>query len=183
MKKILSFITIVAVAVAAQAATISWNSGSVYLNDGTKMGATGAPAVTAYYILASDISSFSASSYLEANFNHTTGAFTGTADKTVNGTAFGANWGSQGSYSAGDSQSMIAVFTYKSGDDYYAIARAVTGKIGGDGKNISVQNISGVTTQAAGTGAWTKVATVPEPCTVALLALGLAAVGLKRKIA
>lgn len=183
MKKSLTFLAIVLVAVVSQAATLTWKSGTFYLKNGAKAGATGAPAVTAYFILtdAANVASFNADNYIADNVDPSSG-FKGSYDKTVTANALGANWSNQGNYNAGDSQGMIMLFTYQLDGQYYAYATAATGTIGADGKSGNVNNMASAigTASAAQSAGWTAV---PEPTAIALIALGLAAFGLKRKIA
>ena len=187
--------TLLAVALVAgitQAASIDWNSGTMYLPtsaaDGTWNTAGGTAyrvpggstsPVTAYFFL------LTAEEYGNANLvsDVTTAMKNGTYDLTVAdntvkpaGTTRAANWKGQGSYLAGDSGYMLAIYTLDAVDasfnkEWFMVTTG-TATIGTGGLNETVANM------AANVGTWTAV---PEPTSMALLALGVAALGLRRK--
>ncbi|MBR4612245.1 MAG: PEP-CTERM sorting domain-containing protein [Kiritimatiellae bacterium] len=197
MKKVLIGITFAAMALVSQAATISWTSGTVYLPtsdsswSGTK---AGSGAVAAYYFVvdAATYNGFDAATAVSDRFdvNATTGAVTlkDGVSASYNRTTTGggaANWANQ-TINEGQTIYALAVYTYTdtaANKGYYIANKGYVTMASG-----ATEPTGAYTNLASGIGAWTAFSSstpdpIPEPTTVALLALGLAAVGLKRKVA
>ena len=182
MKKMMVLLAVVLAAGITQAAAMNWQSGNLYLPTSASDGTWGATKVTAgqvtgyYFIL--DAATYNDAGYvgtvtanmMNGTFNLTEANNTVVASGPVNRTA---NWTGQGDYAVGDSGYMLAVYTLNGyeGKDWF-IVNTGTGTIADNGANVSIQNM------AASVGEWTAV---PEPTSMALLALGVAALGLRRK--
>jgi hypothetical protein len=191
MKKMMTLLAVVLAAGITQAAAISWNSGTMYMPtsaaDGTWNTAGGsayrvpggaASPVTAYFFI------LSAEDYAAVNIDTISAQMkAGTynldgADNTAKPTAGprAANWTNQGNYAPETSGYMLAIYTLDAtdasfGQEWFMVAIA-TGTIPQSGADVTVQNM------ASNIGEWTPV---PEPTSMALLALGVAALGLRRK--
>lgn len=185
MKKILAFLAVAALVATSQAVTVEWASGVITTPDGQAN--AGALKVSAMLYLidsttytALDLSTEAAQQTALATYLDKTADVTGTSKK--NGSA---NLTTELTETGiANSQYAVLIYQYGTGDSaVYKIGK------GQDYVNDLGKQEKYASTGLAGQSDWlTKAAStpddpVPEPTTVALLAIGLAAAGLKRKIA
>lgn len=187
MKKFALFAMSVVALVSVKAATVEWTSGDLSDIVTAEMKASEISGVTAYYYVI-DKSAYEESESMEAlvtkYVDKATGKLTteGKAyDQKVESNPIGyADWTQ--TY-AGDSAYVAVVYMF---DSLFGGAYAVAGKgaysegTGGLYNDPDLDFSGEIATTAYEANGWVAV---PEPTTVALLALGLAAVGLKRKVA
>lgn len=191
MKKFTAFALALVAAAVSQAATVEWSSGDLGALAAQHADITG---VTAYYYVISDEADYTRlsalnSDQLYAEYFNEDGTAKIAATETVTANAFGvANWEQEDASTP--TAYVVAIYVAKS--DFggsYALASTAYAEFdnesawgdpsGGNFDGGANDGIAGAAFVANG-NSW---AAVPEPTTVALLAIGVAAVGLKRKIA
>ena len=171
MKKMFTIAALVACAVAVQAAQISWSASMVTTDGTTKIG----KANLVGYLFDAATSQTDALAAINAGGDTLASLQVGNAGAGTADGVIGAGAYTTDAYATSSSQSFYAIIIDSSSNKYIAT----------DNKTVTIKPTGitsvGFASQANKTN-WQPVG-VPEPCTVALVALGLAAFGLKRKVA
>ena len=184
MKRILTFAAISLVAIASQATTVTWGSGQMmeaadasgaWLPTAAANRAKGTVSAYYYLVTAEEYGKYADAQAIYDAYKANKITSTASSGAIASNNGGQANWISPKDYAVGDKDYMLVVYDYTSssyGSMYIATKSAIEMTAGGASGPVS--NL------AFNIGSWTPV---PEPCSVALIALGLAALGLKRKVA
>jgi len=176
MKKMMMILAAVAVAGLAQAASVRWavNNNAVVWKDGLNTVAAG----EMYYLVDAASSAGIIAAINGGTFSGATAGVLGSALSTGTKGAVAANVITQASLIEGTTYNLaVLVFDTFGGSDYYQISSSVSQMAWTGASDIGAS--AGFTGGQFNAANWTEV--VPEPTSMALLALGVAAIGLRRK--
>ncbi len=194
MKKLMMAAAVCCAVAVAQAATVKWDSGTMYSvasasggNSTTKASGAGYTG-TFYSLTEAQYNTYLASYNTDGNMKAVYDAFNGTTGGTSMTLGRGGNFTTSTAADVGATVYGAVIFkttaTFDSVAQDYYIANIGTGTVGSDA-GITVANLgSYYLGKSAGTatGGW-QTTTVPEPTSGLLLLLGMAGLALKRKIA
>ena len=168
MKKLLIVATALVLAGLTQAATVQWQVNGSSASEGQ----------VAYLVLTSKIPT-----EITSLSDITSAAFASGAIADIGRGKYGAKGATDvADVAAGDTAGYTIFFVDTASNSYL---NGGTGSVTAYGPSDPMVNPTQSTANytAPGGAGWTKIEAVPEPTAVALLALGLAALGLKRKVA
>ena len=179
MKKMMILAAAVVASVAANAAAVNWNSGTISLPSGSQAG-KGAVAASLFIVDATTYNTYAA--YTDAvalsDAIHTAyGSATATATKSS--TAKGAANISYGDYSAGTTVYAVLLYTATESEKDYWMGNYGTVTLA-SAQDVDVANLANALGGTGASTAWSTAA-VPEPTSGLLLLLGMAGLALKRK--
>ena len=191
MKKLMIALAAVGLSVGAQAASVSWKTGSAIkaptsATDGTFGTVNAGTGTLSLYVWIVDAATYDNATYASIGALDRTSA---TTSKTGFSGIMGgtADWNYSASDWTADANTTIyglIVTTYTDGDITMFIANKATAVINGSGSASAVINLAknygGGTTGDAITG-WTTTGTIPEPTSGLLMVLGLAGLALRRR--
>ena len=178
MKKLIIALAAVVMAVAVQAATVSWGSGTIYTPgaEGAFTTTKAAASSVSFYLWTMD-----AETYAATTLDSIAKLDTSTATATAKNNALGGtvNYQNKTSYDAGDTVNWAVLFKYTDANDKeWYIANKGSGQVNDLGGALSFSNLASASSGYAAVGGWTAV---PEPTSGLLMLLGMAGLALRRK--
>ena len=178
MKKLILAMVVAISAIAVNAASIKWNSGTVYNYAGTKANA-GTAAVTAYLYSITEAEYTSLSSKTAAEIYQVAGSSVGTLVTSQKTSALGAANITQ-NVTGGTSESPVTYYGVVLYVDSISDSSVPYVKAALQSVTFQDDGVSTLGNLATNAGSWTSSA-VPEPTSGLLMLLGMAGLALRRK--